>query len=138
MSGVYGNMLAAFPELVRDYEVFKMDPYIGGGYGPRHAIRTAAGYMSWRKGGKGGVEGDLKVRNQRATFWEQCDVITGKSVITMFDFIEANGEILQFVDDDDFSAEGGFVRWTLQSVPALDGRQHTNTKVDEVIRNDYA
>jgi hypothetical protein len=135
---VYGNMLAPFPELLKDYVVFKMEPHLGGGYGPRHDLRTTIGYMSWRKGGKGDIEGDLKVKNQRATFWEQCDFITGKGVVKMFDFMEAKGEILQFIEDDNFEDEGGFVRWTLQLAPVLDGRQHTNTRVDEVIRKDYA
>jgi hypothetical protein len=122
---------------MKDYEVFKMEPRLGGGYGPRHDLRTATGYMSWRKGGKGDIEGGLKVKNQKATFWEQCDFLTGTSVVRMFDFVEVKGEVLQFVEDDSFEEEGGFVRWALQLVPVLDGRQHTNTKVDEVIRKDY-
>jgi hypothetical protein len=138
MAPAYGNMLRAFPELMKDYEVFKMEPRLGGGYGPRYDIRNARGYMSWRKGGKGDVEGGLKTPNQKATFWEQCDLMTGKSNVKMFDFVEAKGEILQFIEDDDFSAEGGFVRWALQKAPVLDGRQHTNPKVDTAIRDDYA
>jgi hypothetical protein len=134
---IYGEQLAAFPELLKDYEVFKMSPYIGGGYGDRYDKKIVIGYMSWRKGGKGGVEGDTKVKNQQATFWEQCDFRTGEGVVKMFDFVEAKGEVLQFVEDDNFEHEGGFVRWALQAAPVLDGRQHTNTEVDEVIRNDY-
>jgi hypothetical protein len=126
---VYGDMLAAFPELLESYEVFKMEPRLGGGYGERLDKRTVRGYLSWRKGGKGDIEGGLKVHNQRATFWEQCDFFTGKSRIKQFDFMEAKGEVLQFIEDDSFEREGGFVRWSLQSAPTLDGRQHTNPNV---------
>jgi hypothetical protein len=137
MAGVYGNMLLAFPELIKEYEVFKMEPHIGGGYGPRYDKRTVTGYMSWRKHREMGIEGGATVRNDRGTFWEQCDLRTGESVIEDGCFVEIKNKIYKFVEGDDFSAEGGFARWTVQFVPGLTDRQHTNAKVDEVIRNDY-
>jgi hypothetical protein len=130
-------MLLAFPELLKEYEVFKMEPYIGGGYGPRYNQKIVTGYLSWRKHREMAIEGDLTVHNDRATFWEQCDFHTGESVIDEGYFVEIKDKIYEFVEGDDFSAEGGFARWTLQFVPGLTDRQHTNTKVDEAIRKDY-
>jgi hypothetical protein len=137
MGGVYGDMLAAFPELLKDYEVFKMNPRIGAGYGERYDKRTVTGYMSWRKTREMGIEGDARTKNDRATFWEQHDGLIGESRIEQGDYVEVKRNLYIFVEDDDFSAEGGFTRWTVQYVAGNTDRQTTNTTVDEVVRNDY-
>jgi hypothetical protein len=133
----YGTMLSAFPELLRDYTVFKMPPYTGAGYGERYDKRAVTGYMSWRKAREMGIVGGTTVRNDRGTFWEQCNGKTGESVIEEGDFIEINNKIFKFVEGDDFSAEGGFARWTVQYVAGNTDQQYTNTKVDEAVRGDY-
>jgi hypothetical protein len=131
-------MLSAFPELLKDYEVFNMNPRIGAaGYGERYNERTVTGYMSWRKAREADVVGGAAVKNDRGTFWEQCSFLTGESSIEQFDFMEIKGKLYRFVEGDDFSQEGGFARWTVQYVPGNTDRQTTNTKVDEVIKNDY-
>jgi hypothetical protein len=134
---VYGSMLSAFPELMRNYEVFKMEARIGAGYGERHSKRTVRGYMSWRKAREAGVIDGAATKNDRGTFWEQCDFLTGESRIEQFDMVEIKGNIYRFVEGDDFSHEGNFARWTVQFVAGNTDRQVTNPKVDEVIRNDY-
>jgi hypothetical protein len=131
-------MLNAFAEYIREYEVFKMSPRMGGGYGARTDKRKVYGYLSWRKGGKGDIEDGNKVPNQKGTFWERLDAGATGSNIKQFDYVEAGGYILQFVEDDDFTVEGGFIRWALQAAPVLDGRQKANYKVDGVIKGDYA
>jgi hypothetical protein len=133
----YGNMLSAFPELMRGYEVFKMNPHLGAGYGERYDKRTVTGYMSWRKAREMGIEGDARTKNDRATFWEQHDFITGESRIEQGDYVEVKKHLYIFIEDDNFGAEGGFSRWLLQRVSGNTDQQTTNTKVDEVIRNDY-
>jgi hypothetical protein len=126
---VYGNMLAVFPELAENYEVFKMKPRLGGGYGERFDKIVVRGYLSWRKHREMGIEGDLTVHNDRGTFWEQCNFFTGKSVIDEGYFVEVKNEVYKFVEGDDFSREGGYARWTLQFVPGVTDRQHTNQRV---------
>jgi hypothetical protein len=130
-------MLAAFPELMRDYEVFKMKPRTGAGYGERYDKRTVTGYMSWRKMREADIVGAARSKNDRGTFWEQCDFLTGKSRIGQFDMVEIDNELYQFIEGDDFSREGGFAPWIVQFMAGNTDRQVTNTKVDEVIRNDY-
>jgi hypothetical protein len=134
---VYGNMLSAFPELMKDYEVFKMNPHIGAGYGERYGKKTVTGYMSWRKAREADIVGGAAVKNDRGTFWEQCDFLTGKGRIEQFDFVEIEKQLYRFVEGDDFSREGGFAGWIVQYVPGNTDQQTTNTKVDEAIRNDY-
>jgi hypothetical protein len=135
--GVYGDYLSAFPELLEDYEVFKMQPRIGAGYGERYDKKVVTGYMSWRKAKEAAIVADAATKNDRGTFWEQCDFLTGESRIEQFDMTEIKGNLYRFVEGDDFSHEGGFARWTVQYVAGNTDQQTTNTKVDEVIRNDY-
>jgi hypothetical protein len=130
-------MLSAFPELLKEYRVFKMNPRIGAGYGERYGERVVIGYWSWRKAREMGIEGDARTKNDRATFWEQHDFVTGESRIEQGDYVEVKDRLFIFIEDDDFGVEGGFTRWTVQYVAGNTDQQTTNTKVDEVIRNDY-
>jgi hypothetical protein len=137
MTASYGDMLAAFPELLKEYGVFKMNSRIGASYGERYDKKTVTGYMSWRKAREADIVGDAATKNDRGTFWEQCDFLTGESRIEQFDLVEIKGKLYRFVEGDDFSHEGGFARWTVQYVAGNTDQQITNTQVDEVIRHDY-
>jgi hypothetical protein len=137
MGGVYGDMLAAFPELMKAYTVFKMKPHTGAGYGERYNQRTVTGYWSWRKGGKAGIESEARVSNHQATFWAQDNFLTGKSMIGQFDYIEKDGNLYLVIEDDEFSHEGSFTKCLMQRVAGVTDQQHTNTNVDTVIRGDY-
>jgi hypothetical protein len=137
VGGVYGDQLSAFPELLKDYTVFKMRPRIGAGYGERYDIRSIAGYFSRLKSKEADIVGGTKVANDRATFYEQHDFRTGESRIKQFDYVEAKKRLWTFIEDDDMGDEGGFTKWTLQLVRGVTDQQQTNTQVDENIRNDY-
>lgn len=137
MGGVYGDMLAVFPELLEPYGVFKMNSRIGAGYGKRYDRKTVTGYMSWRRAREADIVGGSATKNDRGTFWEQCDFLTGAGCIEQFDFIELEGELYRFVEGDDFAREGGFAKWTVQYVAGNTDQQTVNMKVDEVVRNDY-
>jgi hypothetical protein len=137
MPGSYGNMLAAFPELMADYEVFKMEPLSGGGYGKRHDKRTVTGYWSWRKRAEMSLQGDLNTANEQATFWAEGDFLTGKCLIGQGDYVEVDGRVFKVIEDDNFSREGAFTRCTMQLVSGLDGRQVTNPQIGQNVRTDY-
>jgi len=134
---VYGEMIQAFPELLEDFVVFKMQPRTGSGYGERYAQRVVRGYWSWRKQSKMGIEGDLQVPNHQATFWVQDDLLTQKCVIGQGDFVEMDGKIYRVVDEFKFSLEGGFSKHLMQVLAGPTDRQISNTKVSGVIKNDY-
>ena len=132
-----GSMLLAFPELMQDYEVFKMEPRTIGGYGKRYDKRKVTGYWSWRRSGKTEIEGGLQVPEHQATFWVQDDFMSGKPLIARGDFVEVNMEIFRVVQNDDFSREGGFSKCLMQALAGTTDQQKTNKKVDEAILNDY-
>jgi hypothetical protein len=126
---VYGDQLAVFPELLEEHVVFKMDPKIGGGYGPRRDERTVVGYFSWISGGRMEVEGDLRTESQNATLWVMDDS-GGKGLIEQGDFIENDGCLFVVNHDDSYSREGGFVVYTLQLVPAFTDKQRFDEGVN--------
>jgi hypothetical protein len=126
---IYGDQLACFPELLEDHVVFKMEPRLGAGYGPRSDLRTVTGYFSWIKGGKMGIEGDLRTENQNATLWALDDT-EGRGIVEQGDFMEKDGFLLVFNHDDGFSREGGFLVYSLQLAPAFTDRQKADEGVN--------
>lgn len=121
--------MAAFSELMQEHVVFKMEPNIGAGYGPRHDERTVLGYFSWIKGGKLEVDGDLRTKNQNGMLWAY-DETGGKGVIEQGDYLEADGCLFLFNHDDGYSREGGFIVYNLQLVPAFTDKQQTDEGVN--------
>jgi hypothetical protein len=137
MPGVYGNLLLSFPELMKTYDVFKMEPRGIGGYGKRYGIRKVDGYWSWRKQSKLEVRDDSLVLNYQAIFWAKDDLATGESNVAQGDFMEIGKEVFRVLDDQNFIHEGGFTKCLMEKLGGVTDRQTANTKVDEAIANDY-
>jgi len=137
MAECYGSMLTVFPELMKTYSVFKMEPVTGAGYGERYDIRKVTGYWSWRKQSKLDEQGGVLSLNYAATFWAKIDFFTGKSKVHQSDFVEVDGEVYRVSDMQDFSSEGGFVKCLMERLAGITDQQVTNRKVDEAIINDY-
>jgi len=131
------DLLAAFPELIETYEVFKMKPCIGGGYGERYDKRTVRGYWSWRKQSKMDEEGDLRTPNHQTTFWVQSCFAGKKILIGQNDHVEVDGKIFVAIDDQNFTKEGGFYKCLMQRLAGPTDQQVTNRRVDGVIAADY-
>lgn len=129
MGGVYGDMLAFFPELLRPYDIFKMAPKVGAGYGPRETLFTKDGYFSRNKGGKEGIVSDSRTENQQATWYCADDIPRG--LIRQGLYLEDDGEIYQFVLDNAYTREGGFVRHNMQYVPGNNGQQESAPQVNQ-------
>jgi hypothetical protein len=128
MSGVYGAQLAYFPELFDDYEVFRMAPQIGAGFGARIAVGTFSGYFSRNKGGQESVVTELRTENQKATFWAEDEI--PRSAISQGCYIEDDGELYQFLLDNGYVREGGFVRHGLQLVVGNNDKQKPHARVN--------
>jgi hypothetical protein len=126
---IYGDQLAVFPELLEEHVVFKMNPKLGAGYGPRYNERSVTGYFSWIKGGKMEIEGDLRTENQNATLWVLDDT-GGRGTVEQGDYLEADGCLFVVNHDDGFSREGGFVVCNLQLAPAFTDRQRSDEGVN--------
>jgi hypothetical protein len=134
---VYGNMLAAFPELIKPYKVFQMRPVVVGGYSERFDERIIRGYWSWRKLSKEEEQGGLKTQNYQAVFWAEDGFNSGKSKIVQSDFVEVNEKIFRVIDDQDFIHEGGFTKCLMQILSSTTDQQVSNKMVDKAIKDDY-
>jgi len=130
-------MLAFFPEYVKTYEVFKMEPRVGGGFGKRYGARKVGGYWSWRKQSKMDEEGDLRALNYQATFWVKSFYLGKRVLVGQNDYVEVGGKIFIVIDDQDFSEEGGFSKCLMQELEGPTDRQVTNRRVDGAIAADY-
>ena len=131
------SMLIAFPELLKIYEVFKMKPRTGAGYGERYDKRKVEGYWSWRKQSKMDAEGDLRTPNHQATFWVQSYFLGKKVVVEQNDYVEVDGKIFLVIDDQNFSREGGFYKCLMQRLTGPTDQQVPNIDVDRAVRSDY-
>ena len=131
------SMLLAFPELIETYEVFKMKPCVGGGFGERYDVRKVDGYWSWRKQSKMDEEGGLRALNYQATFWVKSFYLGKRVLVEQNDYVEIDGKIFIVIDDQDFSREGGFSKCLMQRLEGPTDRQVTNRRVDGAITADY-
>ena len=117
MSGVYGDMLLAWPEQQRTIEVYDMNPKINGGWDPvkdqqGKVIKTTiiGVFQNTRGGGDKDSNGNL-VRTEGRELWTQTGGLDGK-------FLTFDGLVfrLSAPDASDWSFEGGFYRYGVEKV----------------------
>jgi hypothetical protein len=125
---IYDDMLAYFPELVEEYEIFRMKPKAGGtGYGPRTDKVLVDGIVQWIPGGKLGINGETRDPNTVATFWVS---IEDDGSIKQGSYIDLGEKgIFILTKDNSYGATGGYVRFVVGIVPGVTDKQVTNTKV---------
>ena len=130
MGGVYGDVLSAFPELMVEHTVFRADALHGGGYGERYDLRTAIGYLSWRRGDAAAVQGASAEHDDLGTLWEKHDGITDKRVIKHNDYFETKDGMYRLLEDADFGREGNYSKWKVKRVPGLTDTQYEDEEVN--------
>ena len=125
---VYGDILSAFPELIKSYTVFNMKARAGGkGYGPRTNIRPVDGIFRRVPGGKLGIQADNRQSNAVASFWcfEEESSKIGQSA-----YLYMGGEgIYLMTKDNGYIAEAGYVKYLVAIVPGPTDLQVENPTV---------
>lgn len=128
MSGVYGDMLLAWPEQHRTIEVYDQKPLINGGWEPvtdpltGDIIKTAVvGVFQNTRGGGVKESNGNTVKTEGFEFWTYTDGLEGK-------FFLWKGKVcrLSIPDDSDWSFEGGFYRYGVQKVIGNNGTESDN------------
>lgn len=119
MSGVYGEQLAFFPELMQSYDILIFDKATPGGLKNRRvAFSVDQAYLSRNKGGKEGIITNLRTENQESSFYLMNDDLPrGKIIQGMY--VEDDGELYTFVKDNGFTREGNFHMYSLQLVTGV-------------------
>ena len=126
MSGVYGDMLLAFPEQFRSLSVYDMNPLINGGWEKvvdqqeKLITQEIIGvFQNTRGGGLKDINGNLGKSDGRE-LWTQTGGLDGK-------FITWGNAVYRLNDTNNWSHEGGFYRYGLEKVVGNDGSESTNT-----------
>ena len=129
--GVYGDMLASFPELLRTFTVFDMAAKAGGGYEARRNLRTVDGIFRRVPGGKMGIAAENREPNDAATLWIYED---DAARVRQGSYTEIDGDLYIVSKDNGYIREGGFVRVTLLIVPGpTDEQVSDDTVVDRAL-----
>jgi len=131
----YGDMLAAFPELMREHQLFSMEPIAGGGYRNRTNVTKKTG--SFIKGAKSqaSINGEARVLNEAGVFYCYEHDAAGKSIQGLF--FEDGNQIFLINDDQIYADEAGFGAYGCQLVQGVTDRQVENRKVEDRIIQDY-
>ena len=126
MSGVYGDMLLAWPEQMRTLSVYDMKARINGGWDkvvdPQTGeliTQTIIGvFQNTRGGGVKESNGNL-IKTEGRELWTQTGNLDGK-------FLDFEGEVYRLQDTNNWSFEGGFHRYGLQKVVGNDATESDN------------
>lgn len=126
MSGVYGDMLLAWPEQMRTLYVYDMEAKINGGWNKvldpqtgKLITQTIIGvFQNTRGGGVKDSNGNL-VKTEGRELWTATGNLDGK-------FLDFEGEVYRLQDTNNWSFEGGFHRYGLQKVVGNDGTESDN------------
>jgi len=137
MPGVYGEQLAAFPELMQMYEIFTMPAKAGGGFEPRKKYADVRAYLTRNVGGDAGFPDSTFTGFDKAQFFVFNPV--PKTIISQGAYVEDpdTGSLYKFVQDNTYAREGGFAIHRLFSVEGPTDQMVPNEQVEEIVINDY-
>lgn len=125
MSGIYGDMLLAWPEQQRTIQIYDMKPRINGGW---DVVKDQAGnviyttiigvFQNTRGGGVKENNGNL-VKTEGRELWTQTGNLEGK-------FLTWEGEVYRLTDTNNWGFEGGFHRYGVEKVVGNDATESDN------------
>jgi len=132
---IYGDLLSAFPELLKPFQIFTMDPIAGGGYTNRTALFKKTG--AFIKGSRSpmGIQGESRVPNEAGVFY--CFAIKASERISHGMYFEEEDQIFVIADDQVYEQEGGFAAYGCQLVAGVTDRQVENLNVEKTTISDY-
>lgn len=117
MSGIYGDMLLAFPEQLDAFEAFNMSAKVNGSWkriaGSEVAIRGIIQHTAGRRVKENG--GNL-VASSGAELWTAQDGLTGL-------FMRVAKDTMRISGASQWAREGGFFKYSLEKVIGNDGTQ---------------
>lgn len=131
----YGDLLSAFPELLKEYQLFTMEPLAGGGYRNRTNLFIKTG--AFVKGAKSsaGIQGEARVTNEAGVFY--CYELIPTERTQQGVYFEEENQIFIISDDQVFSKEAGFAAYSCQLVQGSTDRQVENLEVEQRTITDY-
>ena len=114
--GIYGNLLAFFPEQFRLWEYFSMSPLATGSYTKRESLGKIRGVFQFVKKGDLIRENDTEADVNVPTIWTKTKLKVGN-------FIEFEDELYRITSDYPWKFEGGFYCYSLETFVGNDDSQ---------------
>lgn len=132
---VYGDMLALFPELLQEYQIFSMEPKVGGGYLNRRPLYKRTGAFIKGARSRMAVAGEARVTNEQGVFY--CYISVPDDDLRQGVYFQEGSQIFVIIDDQTFAKEAGFGAYTCQLVQGITDQQVENQNVTSRTIADY-
>ena len=124
MSGIYGDMLLYFPELLKDFSVYNVTPSGVAGY-KKTLVNTVTGVFQHVKQGKLDSEGDTAVATNVPMLWVLDDTLEQYQIITDPD----TNRDYRVAKDAPWAYEAGFAVYELTSTVGITDKQSKDTTI---------
>lgn len=124
MSGVYGDILLYFPELLKDFSVYDVIPSGVAGY-KKTLVKTVTGVFQHVKQGKLDNEGDTAVGTNVPMLWILEDTLEQYQIITDPD----TNRDYRVAKDAPWSYEAGFAVYELTSTVGITDKQSKDASI---------
>ena len=131
----YGDLLSAFPELLKEYQIFTMEPIAGGGYRNRTNLYKKRGAFIKGARSQASIQGESRVTNEAGVFY--CYELKPGQRTPQGVYFEEDGQIFIIHDDQTFAREAGFAAYGCQLVQGSTDKQVENLNVETRTITDY-
>ena len=121
---IYGDMLSFFSEQSRVVDYFTMKPGTTAGYSNRTPLGKVRGVFQYMKRGELRREEETLADVNVPTFWTRSKLKVGDY------FLQKGDELYRIVNPSDWTFEGGFNAYVLESVVGSTDRQEPFEYVD--------
>jgi len=133
---VYGDLLAAFPELIKTYQFFTMAPNVrNSGYAEKRNVLKRKGVFIRSEKSAMNIFKDIRVTNEAGIFY--CFEFLPQDRIKQGLFFEDEDQIFLIKDDQSFRVEAGYSAYTCQLVQGNTDRQVENAKIEDRVVLDF-
>lgn len=121
---VYGDMLVFFNEQKRSFDYFHMSPKPVASYSQRENLGKVVGVFQYMKRGELIRENETLADTNVPTLWTRQSLKVGDY------FIEKDGETFRIVNPADWTFEGGFNIYVLETLVGNSDKQKPFEDVD--------
>ena len=131
----YGDLLSAFPELMQEFQLFTMEPLVGGGYYNSTPLVKKIGCFIKGARSQASIQGESRVTNEAGVFY--CKELKPSECTPQGVYFEENNQIFVIADDQTYAKEGGFAVYSCQVVQGITDKQVENLNVETRTIADY-
>ena len=129
----YGDVLTAFPELMKVHSIYSMKARAGGGYDTRMLRATVLGIFRKVPGGKMGIQAENREENSVGTLW----FIDEGQPVAQGMYLADGNDMYILQRDNGYTEEGGFREFQVGISPGITDRQVEDKTVIDGALSDF-